>query len=242
MSYCDLCDNRSVAQTGETFGGSWKEGDRNDIDSWVNDQNIGAFHVDAKRIPFGMWKHISKLSRSDSTATCVKPIGPVPSVTCFADTDCNDGNSCTDDICDTNTNQCINTMRDGICCGNGICETGEASTCALDCGRTLSSIPFGLAGFIASGIMFDVEATNDIFVQSVAFVPTNSEPSGTPLDLTVNIYTKAGSFSGSQTDRNAWRQIFSNQVSTKTDTPTEITFPDVEVVAGAKQAFYVATK
>ena len=51
MSYCHVCGGGSAA-VGMTFGGSWDEDDRNNIDNWQNDTTIDAsFHTDPKRVP-----------------------------------------------------------------------------------------------------------------------------------------------------------------------------------------------
>lgn len=53
---------------------------------------------------------------------------------CVADTDCEDGDLCTTDHCDTQLSECVN---DPIvpCCGNAVCEPSEDEcTCSTDCG------------------------------------------------------------------------------------------------------------
>ena len=64
-----------------TFGGSWDEDDRTNIVNWIEDPTIGdSINTNAKRIPYGMWEHVS-------STTCVTPDGPVPEVACVIDSD-----------------------------------------------------------------------------------------------------------------------------------------------------------
>ena len=52
-----------------SFGGSWLEGDRTDINNWQN--SLGSFNVDSKRIPKMMYDVMS------NRGTCVATIsGP----------------------------------------------------------------------------------------------------------------------------------------------------------------------
>ena len=62
-------------------------------------------------------------------------------IECLVDTDCNDNNQCTNDLCDVNLS-CANQVIPTTCCGNDICEPEEevAGTCFLDC----ASGPFEL--------------------------------------------------------------------------------------------------
>ena len=49
-----------------------------------------------------------------------------PVLTCSVDTDCNDGNSCTYDVCDTERGLCLQPpVPDGTVCGVGHCLGGQ---------------------------------------------------------------------------------------------------------------------
>ena len=47
---------------------------------------------------------------------------------------CNDGNSCTQDVCNQQTNFECRTIPISPCCGNTVCESGETTiSCSKDC-------------------------------------------------------------------------------------------------------------
>jgi len=48
-----------------TFGGSWNEGDRNEVSNWAKTPGLGAFNVDPQIIPLEMWQAVS-------SRTCVE--------------------------------------------------------------------------------------------------------------------------------------------------------------------------
>ncbi|MEM4272333.1 MAG: hypothetical protein QXH30_01990 [Candidatus Bilamarchaeaceae archaeon] len=56
---------------------------------------------------------------------------------------CNDGNPCTTDSCNTSSGQCAHSTIHS-CCGNGICESGEnCASCANDCGCAAGEVCAG---------------------------------------------------------------------------------------------------
>ena len=38
-----------------TFGGSWDEDNRADINNWLNDPSLGSFNINPRRTPKEMW-------------------------------------------------------------------------------------------------------------------------------------------------------------------------------------------
>jgi len=108
----------------------------------------------------------------------------------------NDGNSCTTDTCNLDTNQCINTI-DLNCCGNKICETGESGTCNDDCGPfTLTASQCNGLCFVSSIVQFNINAISDVRVNSLSFFIRPVEPVST----TITIETAAGSYQDSNED------------------------------------------
>ena len=63
-----------------SFGGSWLEGDRTDINNWQN--SLGSFNVDSKRIPKMMYDVMSNRGTCVATSS-----GLVPNVTCSEDSE-----------------------------------------------------------------------------------------------------------------------------------------------------------
>ena len=70
-----------VSNIAMSFGGSWLEGDRIDINNWQN--SLGSFNVDSKRIPKMMYDVMS------NRGTCVATSSgdDVPEVVCSNDSD-----------------------------------------------------------------------------------------------------------------------------------------------------------
>lgn len=126
---------------------------------------------------------------------------PVPSQSCRVDNqtlDCDDNNSCTEDVCNGSTGICSNTFVSN-CCGNGVCEIGELPGCE-DCGPFSISTPPGTAYSGPYSFMFDVQAIQDIEISSISFQTFNSG--------TVSIFAAARSYSGIETDSSSWVQVF----------------------------------
>ena len=80
------------------------------------------------------------------------------------DSDCVDNSSCTVEICNTKTSQCIHTMSNE-CCGDFICEADEYATCG-DYGPCHLDLYYG-PNYNASGIMFDVAAIGGLVLSNI---------------------------------------------------------------------------
>ena len=108
----------------------------------------------------------------------------------------NDGDSCTTDTCNLDTNQCINT-KIANCCGNKMCETGESSTCNNDCGPfTLTASVCNGSCFVPRAVQFNINAISDVRVNSLSFYIRAVEPVST----TITIETAAGRYQDSNED------------------------------------------
>ncbi|KAL7532867.1 hypothetical protein ACHAXR_004898, partial [Thalassiosira sp. AJA248-18] len=231
MSYCSNCGG--ILAMGFTFGGSWQEGDRFNIDSWRRDPTIGSFNVDPERVPKGMWEFVR-------SQTCTATNKPVDEVVCESTADCNDGNVCTVDTC--LAGQCTNDMKSN-CCGNFVCEAGELASCS-DCEAEplVIDLPLGSPLSVVRGIRINLEAINDVVVQSLAVYAVDLQ--NPVVTTTVNVYrlTASGPFSSSDlTDQTKWTQIVTNYAVTNVPVQDLITinFAGVSIDAGETQAFYV---
>jgi hypothetical protein len=108
----------------------------------------------------------------------------------------NDGNICTTDTCNLDTNQCINTIQTN-CCGNRMCETGESDTCSKDCGPfTLTASVCNGSCFVPRAVQFNINAISGIRVNSLFFSISAVEPVST----TITIETAAGRYQDSNED------------------------------------------
>eukprot|EP01082_Thalassiosira_pseudonana_P005220 g4797.t1 g4797 contig17:57986-65940(-) len=223
MSYCHLCSGE-VSNIALSFGGYWNEGDRNNIDNWTNDPGVVSFGTDPKRVAKSMWEFVS------TRGTCVAPYGAVPSVSCSQNSDCHDGNACTVDTC-LGTEQCTNTMLGG-CCGNFVCEVDE-SGCS-DCGPFQVVTPGCSLCYIPEGMMFDVEAVNDIILTSLnvqLYSGTND----------VTVYTASRTYNDIKFTSASWTQVFTQSFAVSDWSLVSIDFNDIELSRGDIQAFYIAT-
>ena len=105
-------------------------------------------------------------------------------------TSSNDGNSCTTDTCNVDTNQCINT-KIANCCGNKLCETGELDTCNDDCGPfTLTASECNGSCFVSSNVRFNINAISDIRVVALSFYIYADEL----VSVTITIATAVGRY------------------------------------------------
>lgn len=114
-------------------------------------------------------------------------------------TDSNDGNSCTDDVC--NQGACQNSAPRADCCGNGICESVESNSCSNDCGPfTLATLPCIGTCITPNEVKFNVNATNDIMMQNLTIYvrPTSNT-------MTVTVYSATGGYESTGDD--AWVQV-----------------------------------
>lgn len=136
LSMTSPCDNYSTSHQCSggvknilyTFGGSWHEDDRMNLDNWVNNPNIvDGISIEPKRVPHTLYEFIS-------TRNCVSPPDDdeIPQVDCSNDEDCFDGRSCTTDTCDVLTGTCSNKVSSSCLYGKFI----QQLTCLL--GDTLT--------------------------------------------------------------------------------------------------------
>ena len=130
-------------------------------------------------------------------------------VSCNQNIDCDDGDSCTEDICESG--KCQNPISMSNCCGNGMCEVNEdgcddcgpftliASDCLVDC-------------HTPHGIMFDLSSSNDITLHGLRFKVYASE-SDVYSDVTV--YTAPGSYADHYNNPSSWTQVHQELISTE---------------------------
>ncbi len=172
-----------------------------------------------------MWDYVS-------TQSCVEPTTEVPTVSCVKDNDCFDGNSCSLDMCQPETGQCINTMLSS-CCGNGICEEGE-SDCRADCGPFTLHATECITCTTPFGIMFDVTAKKDIVIEELAFRHYKG-------DAAVTIYTTLGTHYDRSEIPEVWTKIANDRYNVIEIGYFKIKVDPVEVKEGEVRAFYIAS-
>jgi len=230
MSYCHFCTG-SYANFAYTFGGQWYEGDRSDINNWINSPVLqGTVSTNPRRVPKVMYEHVSTRN-----PVCTAPDGDVPQVICQTNDDCWDGNPCTAHSCNLLTNRCVNPFV-AECCGNDTCElNGEAGECEVDCGpwdleTTLCESCYG-----PKGMMFDVTADYDyIAIDGVdAIISAGSQ--------VVRLFVASGRVQDLYSDENNWTQLASRTVAPTEWSWISFTFDPIQVVKGGTVAFYVAT-
>jgi len=84
--------------------------------------------------------------------------------------------------------------------------------------------------------MFDVKAKKDIFVKGLTIYPYVKTGNVTK----VSVYTKTGSWDGSEEDKGTWKPVLDKEeISFAPGSYFTLTFADIQVGAGATQAFYV---
>ena len=127
------------------------------------------------------------------------------SPSCGLDSDCfvNDFNNCTVDTCNADTSQCATTISSD-CCGNSFCEANELANCSNDCGPF--SLEVGLPSGVTSagGIMFNVEAIEDITLRSLKFY--SSSP-----NTAVDVFTAVGGYSGKEQNQGSWTSLVTTE-------------------------------
>ena len=88
-----------------------------------------------------------------------------------------------------------------------MCEAGEYSTCS-DCGPFTIETPTPSPFNDIEGVMFDVEAIQDLAVTGLTFYPYDA--SGT-VNMNVNVYTASGGYGDKVTNGNSeWNKIVDN--------------------------------
>ena len=159
---------------------------------------------------------------------------------CVTDADCDDQNICTSETCEgvgfpgADVFGCLYNALAG-CCGNSVCETGEDfNNCAADCldGPYDLLTPLCSSCYIRNGQMFDIEAKNDVQITSLRFRALT-------VSGTVNVYTKTGTWSGSETNQGAWTLISTSNGPFTAFEMYDMPFDPINVAQGNKQAFYV---
>ena len=123
-----------VSNIALTLGGTWTGTEpRTDISNWATHPDItGSVSRDPKRVSHTIYESLSRKG-------CVEPpLERVPRTAgCNDDGDCDDGNACTVEICNGSYLCAVSEVLED-CCGNRVCELGEAGACPSDCG------PFGI--------------------------------------------------------------------------------------------------
>jgi len=175
---------------------------------------------------------------------------------CYNNDQCDDGNSMTTDICNS-LNQCEYTVNSNIC-GNNVCQpaAGEScSTCPEDCKIPSDCNVVGLGvnefgdGWIdgkyrydfdteVNGNMFEIEAVADITIYAFEIYTFRDEYQE---DEKAQVWTKKGSYIGSEKNEEMWTNILGATVATfyMERIVLELDYP-VRMLANEKQAFYVA--
>jgi len=214
MSYCNFCDG-GLDNIAITLGGVWDGKEpRANVERWDDHPDIvGRVSVDPRRVSHNVWTRLS------SKGECVRPPSdPVAILGCNDDGDCDDGNSCTVDVCDGLSNLCRISETLDDCCGNGMCEAGEGRSCNSDCG------PFRIAApsvceegdcRALDGFMIDVglssSAPTKIYISSISLAyssPTTDD------GATVNVYVSTeGSYVGKETSSTLWERVTTASVA-----------------------------
>jgi len=228
MGYCHICPG-NMNNLAYTFGGQWAEDNRHDIENWNNNIASG-ISVEPRRVSKTIWEHVS------SRGTCVSTINTdVPTFDCNLDIDCSDGNSCTDDTCIAG--KCINVPKDK-CCGNFICEPGEAGSCS-DCGPFTLSAPLCQGScWVPEGIMFDISTINDIVLHGISFRVHSRNGN---VASTFNVYTAPRSYSDIYDDRDTWTEIYSGQVNAAAWSFVSLDFDGIAIKKASTQALYISS-
>ena len=199
-----------------TLGGMWDGNEpRTDISNWRTHPDItGSVSRDPRRVSHTIYESLSRKECVEPPPRVVRTAG------CNDDGDCDDGNACTVEACNGSYVCAISEVLDG-CCGNRVCESGEADGCPADCG------PFGIKPgrpvcdgdgcHHLDGFMIDValgdEAERRVTMTSV------SVGYKSPVEnyvARVEVYaTKEGSYRGKETSPPAWTLIASAEVDAR---------------------------
>lgn len=159
---------------------------------------------------------------------------------CSTSADCNDNNDITEDVCVQG--QCQYSAQSGVC-GNGICEPTNfefCNTCPEDCTspNDCNEISFFSSSTSSSsavyGIMFDIESTQDITLLEVQVTLSAGS-------YTLKLYSKEGSYVGSEFSAVDWTVLFESSVSVQNGIPYAIPLSVPAPIAGGTQhAFYLS--
>jgi hypothetical protein len=159
---------------------------------------------------------------------------------CNADVQCGPGSSfaCTINKCNLSTETCEETPAAGCNCDN-ICSssTESAFSCPSDCGETSQLTTTTTAGVSDNGNMFEVLATNDVYVKG--FEIYVKDPA---TNVSAFVYTKTGSYVPYENEKDAWLLVQSVTVISRGDAGlTKMPLMDEPLVirAGSRQAFYI---
>ena len=125
-----------------------------------------------------------------------------------------------------------------LVCLQGVCEAGESTTCATDCGPFALYTPTYTSGTfsIPNGVMFDITSTVDVYISGLFTAHTAGTPS-------ITLYTKPNSFQDSISNQNDWTVIGSSSFTVQNDYDS-VGFNDfdrIKLEAGSTQGFYFAS-
>jgi len=160
-------------------------------------------------------------------------------VPCQGDADCVDvdGNTCTVGHC-SDDGLCRHETSEN-CCGNGICEVGEAADCSGDCEKFFGVDSCSLYGdeecFVPEGIMVEIRSVTDITPFSMQLIITRGE------DLVLTFHTATGSYPDFYSDPQAWKRLYSTSPFTVVNSKQEMLFdlPPEMIRGGQSQSYYI---
>ena len=161
MSYCNFCAG-GLSNVALTLGGIWNGiGDKSDIANWSPNPNLSLSSVTPERVSHHVWNILAKKGE------VITPFrGEINFDLCVQDSDCEDGDQCTVNICSDFV--CASKTQEP-CVGNGVCEAGE-SVMEGDCGPyTIGAVQSCSNCGSLGGFFFDVTSPVQILITSVKF-------------------------------------------------------------------------
>lgn len=204
-----------VSNIALTLGGTWTGTEpRTDISNWRTHPDIaGSVSRDPRRVSHTIYESLSRKG-------CVEPPPRVARTAgCNDDGDCDDGNDCTVETCNGSYLCAVSGVLDG-CCGNHVCEAGEADACPADCG------PFGIGPgrpvcegggcHHLDGFMIDVALGDDAGRRvTLTSVSVGHKPPAGGNVARVEVYaTDEGSYRGKETSPLSWTLVAAAEVRT----------------------------